>query len=144
MNLHDQKYYQKSKSISSAEPNYLSQFEMRYPVYKIKMILSCFSFDVRFSYYCGNMKANLRQINNNGCFPLDILYSVNNIEVKIDLSGQNKPLHSISRTSCAPEIQRYELLIQCIIILSKYSQTWRQRNFSVFSGCSLSIKRFIK
>ena len=26
------------------------------------IILSCFSFDVRFSYYCGNMKANLRQI----------------------------------------------------------------------------------
>ena len=32
MNLQDQKYYQKLKSISSAEPNYLSQFEMRYPV----------------------------------------------------------------------------------------------------------------
>ena len=32
MNLQDQKYCQKSKSISSAEPNYSSQFEMRYPV----------------------------------------------------------------------------------------------------------------
>ena len=31
MNPQDQKYYQKLKSISSAEPNYLSQFEMRYP-----------------------------------------------------------------------------------------------------------------
>ena len=33
MNLQDQKYLKKSKSISSAETNYLSQFEMRYPVY---------------------------------------------------------------------------------------------------------------
>ena len=36
MNLQDQKYRQKSKSISSAEPNYLSQFEMRNPVLKYK------------------------------------------------------------------------------------------------------------
>ena len=35
MNLQDQKYYQKSKFISSAEPNYLSQFEMRYPVVQL-------------------------------------------------------------------------------------------------------------
>ena len=34
MNLQDQKYQKKSKSISSAEPNYLCQFEMRYPVIK--------------------------------------------------------------------------------------------------------------
>ena len=67
------------------------------------IILSCFSFDVRFSYYCGSMKANLRRIMVAFHY-LDIVYSVNNIEVKIDLSGQNKPLHSISRTSCAPEI----------------------------------------
>ena len=32
MNLQGQKYQQKSKSRSSAEPNYLCQFEMRYPV----------------------------------------------------------------------------------------------------------------
>ena len=32
MNIQDLKYQQKSKSISSAEPNYLLQFEMRYPV----------------------------------------------------------------------------------------------------------------
>ena len=32
MNTYDPKYHQKSKAISSAEPNYLSQFEMRYPV----------------------------------------------------------------------------------------------------------------
>ena len=32
MNPQDPKYQQKSKAISSAEPNYLSQFEMRYPV----------------------------------------------------------------------------------------------------------------
>ena len=32
MNTQDPKYQQKSKAISSAEPNYLSQFEMRYPV----------------------------------------------------------------------------------------------------------------
>ena len=35
MNLQDQKYYKKLKSLSSAEPNYLSQFEMRYPVGQI-------------------------------------------------------------------------------------------------------------
>ena len=34
MNTQDSKYQQKSKAISSAEPNYLSQFEMRYPVDK--------------------------------------------------------------------------------------------------------------
>ena len=32
MNLQNQKYQKKSKSISSAETNYLLQFEMRYPV----------------------------------------------------------------------------------------------------------------
>ena len=32
MNLQNQKYQKKSKSIFSAEPNYLLQFEMRYPV----------------------------------------------------------------------------------------------------------------
>ena len=32
MNTQDPKYQQKSKAISSAEVNYLSQFEMRYPV----------------------------------------------------------------------------------------------------------------
>ena len=31
MNTQDQKYQQKSKSISSAEPNYFVQFDMRYP-----------------------------------------------------------------------------------------------------------------
>ena len=35
MNTQDPKYQQKSKAISSAEPNYLSQFEMRYPVDKL-------------------------------------------------------------------------------------------------------------
>ena len=34
MNTEDPKYQQKSKAISSAEPNYLSQFEMRYSVCK--------------------------------------------------------------------------------------------------------------
>ena len=32
MNTQDPKYQQKSKAIYSAEPNYLSQFEMIYPV----------------------------------------------------------------------------------------------------------------
>ena len=36
MNTQDPKYQQKSKAISSAEPNYLSQFEMRYPVDETK------------------------------------------------------------------------------------------------------------
>ena len=35
MNTQDPKYQQKSKAISSAEPNYLSQFEMRYPVMQL-------------------------------------------------------------------------------------------------------------
>ena len=34
MNPQDPKYQEKLKAISSAEPNYLSQFEMRYPVPK--------------------------------------------------------------------------------------------------------------
>ena len=37
MNLQDQKYWKKSKSICSAEPNYLLQFEMRYPVVHTKV-----------------------------------------------------------------------------------------------------------
>ena len=32
MNTQEPKYHQKSKAIYSAEPNHLSQFEMRYPV----------------------------------------------------------------------------------------------------------------
>ena len=36
MNLQHQKYQQKSKYIFSAEPNYLCQFEMRYPVLHFK------------------------------------------------------------------------------------------------------------
>ena len=32
MNMQDEKYQQKSKSISSAEPNYFVHFAMRYPV----------------------------------------------------------------------------------------------------------------
>ena len=32
MNMQDEKYLQKSKSISSAEPNYFVHFAMRYPV----------------------------------------------------------------------------------------------------------------
>ena len=35
MSTQDPKYHQKAKAISSAEPNYLSQFEMRYPVPQI-------------------------------------------------------------------------------------------------------------
>ena len=45
MNRKDQKYYQKSESISSAEPNYLSQFEMRYPV---QFLYTAFRFDTDF------------------------------------------------------------------------------------------------
>ena len=37
MNTQDPKYQQKSKAISSAEVNYLSQFEMRYPVEYLKI-----------------------------------------------------------------------------------------------------------
>ena len=32
MNMWDEKYQQKSKNISSAEPNYFDHFAMRYPV----------------------------------------------------------------------------------------------------------------
>ena len=32
MNMYDEKFQQKSKSISSAEPNYFVHFAMRYPV----------------------------------------------------------------------------------------------------------------
>ena len=34
MNIQDEKYHQKSKSISSAEPNYFVHFAMRYSVVK--------------------------------------------------------------------------------------------------------------
>ena len=36
MNMQDEKYQQKSKYISSAEPNYFVHFAMRYPVIVIK------------------------------------------------------------------------------------------------------------
>ena len=42
MNTQDPKYQEKSKAISSAEPNYSSQFEVRYPVPKIKYLLCKF------------------------------------------------------------------------------------------------------